>query len=71
MMVPNNWQEYLQCLQCKRSIVEAVWLAFLQNGCYYLTGKQQLVIAGCFTGLGENIAWLLQPGEVAAEQLEE
>jgi len=27
--------------------------------------------AGCFTGLGENIAWLFQPGEVAAEQLQE
>jgi len=30
-----------------------------------------LIIAGCFTGLSENITWLPQPGEVAAEQLEE
>ena len=71
MNVPNNWQECLQCPQCKRSIVEAVGLACLQNGHHILTGNQRLILAGCFSGLGENTAWLLHPDEVAVEQLEE
>ena len=29
------------------------------------------VLAGCFSGLGENTAWLLSPRELTAEQLEE
>ena len=65
--VPNSWQEYLQCQQCKRSIVEAVGLALLQKGRYFLTGQQRLVLAGCFSGLGDNNAWLLCADEVSIE----
>ena len=69
--VPNKWQEYLQCQQCKRSIVEAVGLALLQKGRYFLVGQQRLLLAGCFSGKGENNAWLLKEGEVSAEQPEQ
>ena len=69
--VPNKWQEYLQCQQCKRSIVEAIGLALLQRGRYFLLGQQKLLLAGCFSGKGENNAWLLQEGEVSAEQPEQ
>ena len=68
--VPTKWQEHLQCQQCKRSIVEAVGLSLLQNGRFLLMGQQKLILAGCFSGSGENIAWLLQPSELFAEQLE-
>ena len=68
--VPNKWQEYLQCQQCKRSIVEAVGLALLQKGRYFLVGQQRLLLAGCFSGKGENNAWLLK-GEVSTEQPEQ
>ena len=69
--VPNKRQEYLQCQQCKRSIVEAVGLALLQKGRYFLVGQQRLLLAGCFSGKGENNAWLLKEGEVSAEQPEQ
>jgi len=69
--VPNKWQEFLQCTQCKRLIVEAVGLTLLQKGRYLLTTQQRLILAGCFSGLHENTAWLLSPCELVAEQLEE
>ena len=68
--VLNKWQEYLQCQQCKRSIVEVIGLALLQRGRYFLLGKQKFLLAGCFSGKDENNAWLLQEGEVSAEQPE-
>ena len=68
--VPNSWQEYLQCRECKRLIVEAVGLALLQKGRYFLTGRQKLALAGCFSGLGEDNAWLLCVHELSAEQPE-
>ena len=66
----NSSQEYLQCQQCNRGIVESVGIALLQRGCYLLGGQQQLVLAGCFTGSNENSAWLLNPGRGTAEQAE-
>ena len=69
--IPNNWQEYLQCPQCKRSVIEAIGLSLLQKGRFLLKGQQQLVLAGCFSGSGENSAWVLNAGEVSAEQPEE
>ena len=41
-----------------------------QKGRFLLMGQQKLILAGCLTGSGENIAWLLQPGKLSAEQLE-
>ena len=52
----------------RESIVEAIGLALLQSGCYFLLGQQKLLLAGCFSGKAENNAWLLQEGEVSAEQ---
>ena len=66
--IPSNWQDHLQCPQCKHSIVEAIGLSLLQKGRYLLKDYQQLIIAGCFTGLSENDAWLLHPGEISAER---
>ena len=58
--IPQGWQEYLQCRECKRSIVEAVRLSFLQKGQLFLTGYQKLVIAECLLGEGENNAWVIR-----------
>lgn len=67
MNVRNNRQECLQCFQCKRSIVEVVGPACLQNRHCTLKGNQCLIFAGCFSGFGENTAWLFHPGKVAIE----
>ena len=42
----------------------------MQSGRFLLIGQQKLVLAGCFAGSGENVAWLLQPNELSAEQLD-
>ena len=69
--IPKNWQEHFQCPQCKQSVVEAIGLSLLQKGRFLLKGHQRLLLAGCFSGSGENNAWLLHAGEVSAEQPEE
>ena len=59
----------MECRECKRSIVEAVGLSFLQKGQLFLTGCQNLVIAGCLSGEGENNAWAICSSEAIAEPL--
>ena len=61
--IPQGWQEYLECRECKRSIVEAVGLSFLQKG-QLVMGCQNLVIAGCLSQEGENNAWVIHSSEV-------
>ena len=67
--IPQGWQEYLECRECKRSIVEVVGLSFLQKGQLFLTGCQNVVIAGCLSGEGENNAWAICSSEAIAEPL--
>ena len=43
----------------------------MQKGRFLLKGHQRLLLAGCFSGSGENNAWLLHAGEVSAEQPEQ
>ena len=35
-----RWQEYLDCRECKRSIVESIGLSLLQEGRVLLRGRQ-------------------------------
>lgn len=67
--IPNGWQGYLECMQCKRSIVEAIGLSVIQQGRFLLKSHQRLLIAGCFTGDGEDLAWLICTSEITAERL--
>ena len=62
--IPQRWQEYLECRECKWSIVEAVGLSFLQKGQLFVMGCQNLVIAGCLSREGENNAWVIHSSEV-------
>ena len=66
--IPNGWQGYLECRQCKRSIVEAIGLSLIQQGRFLLKNHQRLLIAGCFTGDGEDLAWLIYTNEITAER---
>lgn len=60
--IPPNWCQYIECRQCKCSIVEAIGLAYLQTGKILLHQEHRLVIAGCFSGDGEENAWIIHPG---------
>ena len=68
-IIPNGWQGYLECRQCKRSIVEAIGLSVIQQGRFLLKNHQRLLVAGCFTGDGEDFAWLICTDEITADRL--
>ena len=57
--IPLRWQVHLCCIECKRSIVEAIGLSLLQQGWSLLRGTQKLVISGCVSGENKNDVWSL------------
>ena len=48
---PTNWRSFIECRQCKRSIIEAIGLAFIQSVRLHLRQGEVLYMSGCF---GEN-----------------
>ena len=62
--IPQGWHKCLQCKTCKRSIVEAIGLYFLQRGYLLLMYQQQLIISGCFSSANEDSAWLITSNEL-------
>ena len=57
--IPQGWQEFLECLTCKRAIVESIGLYFLQMGHHLIYNQQRLIISGCFS---DGFAWLITSG---------
>lgn len=57
--LPRPWKNYIQCRQCKRSIVEAIGLTLLRTGSNQLRIGQQIVLAGCFSGEGQKVAMII------------
>ena len=55
--IPSKWMEYISCRTCKRSIVEAIGLSYLRNR--LTQGQQVLMLAGCFSGEGEDVPVLI------------
>ena len=47
---------------CKSSIVEAIVLAYLLTGGQLVNHGQRLLVAGCFSGDGEDYVWTIDPG---------
>ena len=66
--IPQKWQDYLDCRECKRSIVESIGLSLLQQGKQHLCGHQKLILSGCFSGKNENDAWVICGNELLPEQ---
>ena len=58
--IPNGWRKYIDCRQCKRSIIEAVGAAYLRSARFMLFPNQILIISGCFSGDGSNQAWVIK-----------
>ena len=46
--IPQAWRTFIQCRQCKRSIIQALGLAYLQSARFKLQHHQKLIVAGCF-----------------------
>lgn len=55
--IPKPWCTYLNCRQCKRSIVEAIGLAYLRKGNSYVGTGHLFYLAGYFTGINQDMTW--------------
>ena len=62
--IPRPWQEYVQCRQCKRALIEALGLVYLQTARFCLYPGQKLVLSGCFSGDAEDTAWVIVKGSL-------
>ena len=60
--IPRPWREYLECRQCKRSLVEALGWVYLRTAQRYLKEGQVIVLAGCFSGETQDDAWVITGG---------
>ena len=60
--IPRPWREYLDCKQCKRSLVQALGLVYLRTAKFLLINNQILVLAGCFNGERQDEAWEITAG---------
>ena len=64
--VKRPWREYINCRQCKRSIVEALGLAYLQRAGHNLHQGQSLVLGGCFSAdTAMTTAWVVYGGVIS------
>ena len=49
--IPNSWKSYVDCRNCKRSVIEALGLSlglsYVQSARFKLKADQHLIIAGC------------------------
>ena len=54
----------MECRECKRSIVEALALAYCNNERKLLRQGQTLVLAGCLSGQQQDCAWILTKGNL-------
>ena len=47
--VPKSWRRVLECWQCKRSIIEAIGLSYIQQARFIIGPDKRRILAGCFT----------------------
>jgi len=63
--VPGNWQSYIRCRQCKRSLIEAIGLSFMQSTRFQLRDGQTLYLSGCFPGVGISSTYELKANKLS------
>ncbi len=51
--VPIAWNTYINCRECKRSIIEAVGLSYLKSARFKLRTGQSLFLSGWFLGTND------------------
>ena len=61
--VPKSWRTCIECRQCKRSIIEAIGLSYIQIARFIIGHDKQLVLAGCFSGKDNNIPIVISGSE--------
>ena len=65
--IKRPWRDYINCRQCKRSIIEALGLAYLKNAQTMVKPGQTLILAGCFSGTATNTAWVICGGQLVPQ----
>ena len=66
--LPAKWRAYIECRQCKHSIIEALGTSFLTIVRFSLPEDKVLVIAGCFTDSSVDTAWIITGGAIVPRQ---
>lgn len=62
--IPRPWREFLECRECKRSIVETLGMVYLLTATFFLRDHQVLVLAGCFSGEAQDYALVLRGNSI-------
>lgn len=52
---PSAWRTILGCRQCKRSLIEAIGLSYMQSAKFKLRSGQTLILSGCFSGTASTV----------------
>ena len=61
--IPKPWREFLNCRTCKRSIIEALGLAFCRRAPEHLRIGQKLILSGCLAGDLQDQGWEVTHGD--------
>ena len=69
--VPQNWRSFIQCRECKRSIIQALGLSYLQTARFKLLHDQNLILAGCFTHATDSNPMIISGDGSLPEQITE
>ncbi len=60
--IPQQWRAYIECRQCKRAIVKALGLAYLQSARFRLRQDQRLILSGCIPESRGDVPWVISGG---------
>ena len=69
--VPQNWRLFIQCRECKRSIIQALGLSYLQTARFKLLHDPKLILAGCFTHATDTNPLIIYGNGSLPEQITE
>ena len=61
--ISTAWRSLIDCRQCKRSIIEAIGLSFMQTIRLKLKSDQTLYLSGCFPTTGHNSTYRMSGNE--------
>ena len=60
--VPQSWRSYIECRQCKRALIKAIGLAYLQSARFRLQQHQRFIITGCMSDQTGDVPWVMSGG---------
>lgn len=66
--LPAAWRAYIECHECKRSIIQAIGTSYLSTLRFIVPEGKCLVVAGCYSDDSGNRAWVIEGGAMVPQQ---